>query len=371
MNLNVTRGSVGSKLLRRAASLAIVALVTTGSSSVFSFGQQSQGSKGSSGSASGSGSGGGTSPVLVSPDQDYRIGPNDVIDVQIENAPELSRTFRVTAAGTFLMPYLGRITAVRKTPEELSQWIADRLRGDYLKDPKVTVGVKEYNSRSFFIQGAVKTPGVYQIEGRPSLLELITLAGGLADNHGSSAFIIRRTKSVEAASTTPSPPQPVPAAQSSQKPAADPDEIGEDGPRYELKRVNITGLLRGRFDQDLYIEPLDIVNIPVLDVFYVGGEVNKPGSYSLKDGTTLRQAISIAQGTTYKAAMGRGVIFREDPATGKQMEIPVDVGKVMSGKQQDLAIMANDIVIVPNSQAKSIGGALLRAFGMSAARIPY
>src|SRR6185436_5058910 len=121
------------------------------------------------------------SNVLVSLEQDYRIGANDVIEVQIDNAPELSRSFRVTAAGTFLMPYLGRVTAVQKTPEELALFITEGLRGDYLKDPKVTVVVKEYNSRSFFIQGAVRSPGVFQIEGKPSLLELITLAGGLSD----------------------------------------------------------------------------------------------------------------------------------------------------------------------------------------------
>ena len=82
-----------------------------------------------------------------------------------------------------------------KTPEELSQEIADRLRGDYLKDPQVTVVVKEYNSRSFFIQGAVRSPGVFQIEGRPSLLTLVTLAGGLNKDHGAQAYVIRRSKS--------------------------------------------------------------------------------------------------------------------------------------------------------------------------------
>src|SRR5215472_13813621 len=128
--------------------------------------------------------------ALVDPTEDYKIGTGDVIEIKVDDAPELSQTVRVTASGTFLMPYLGRVTAVQKTPEELAEFMAGRLRGRYLKDPKVSVVVKEYNSCSFFIQGAVRSPGVYQIEGHPSLLKLITLAG-LADNHGSTAFILR------------------------------------------------------------------------------------------------------------------------------------------------------------------------------------
>lgn len=299
------------------------------------------------------------SSVLVSLEQDYRIGPNDVIDIQIENAPELSRSFRVTAAGTFLMPYLGRITAVQKTPEELAQFITAGLTGDYLKDPKVTVAVKEYNSRSFFIQGAVRSPGVYQIEGKPSLLELITLASGLAENHGSTAFIIHKLK--HAAPTTAEPNNDPTATATN---VVDNGTQAEEAPRYELRSVNITGLLKGRFDQDTFIEPGDIVNIPPSDVFFVAGEVNKPGSFVLKDGTTLRQAVSLAQGTTNTAASDRGVIFREGP-TGKREEVKVDIAGVMSGKKPDVPILANDIVMIPNSRIKSIGNAMIKAFGLS------
>ncbi len=308
------------------------------------------------------GGGNSATKVLVSGGEDYRIGANDVLELQIENAPELSREVRVTAAGTFLMPYLGRITAHQKTPEELAEYITEHLRGDYLKDPKVIVRVKEYNSRSFFIQGSVRSPNVYQIEGKPSLLELITLAGGLVENHGATAFIIRKLKSAPV--TEPQTGQTVGA-----ETEKDPD--GETAPRYELKSVHINALLKGHFEQDMFLEPGDIINIPPTDVFFVAGEVNQPGSFPLKEGTTLRQAISLAQGTKFNAALGRGIIFRESPTTGKREELPVDVGAVMSGKKEDLTILANDIIIVPNSRSKTIGSALLRAFGISTiSRVP-
>jgi polysaccharide export outer membrane protein len=287
---------------------------------------------------------------------DYRIGPNDVLDIQIENAPELSRIFRVTASGTFLMPYVGRVTAANKTIEELAQFIADSLRGDYLKDPKVIVYVKEYNSRSFFIQGSVRSPGVFQSEGRPSLLELIVLAGGLSDSHGSTAFIIRRPKGTGQKEPEEKQPASTPVAATDQEPAV------EEAPKYEFKTANITALLKGHFEKDMFLEPGDIVNIPAADVFFVAGEVNKPGSFSLKEGTTLRQAISLAQGTNFRAALDRGIVFRED-SSGKLEEVHVDIGAVMSGKKPDVAIVANDIIMVPNSRSKTIGGALLRALG--------
>jgi polysaccharide export outer membrane protein len=299
--------------------------------------------------------------VLAASNEDYRIGVNDVLDIKVENAPELTGEYRVTSAGSFLMPYLGRVVAQQKTPEQLAQLITNSLRGDYLRDPKVTVKVKEYNSRSFFIQGSVRSPGVYQSEGKPSLLELITLASGLTDNHGSTAFIIRRSRL-----PVPTPPQPI----NGPIPATQSEPEGGDALKYELKSVNVNALLKGQFDQDTFLEPGDIVNIPPADVFFVAGEVNQPGSFPLKDGTTVRQAIALAQGMKFNAASSRGIIFREG-ANGKREELAVDIAAMMSGKKEDLVIRANDIIIVPNSRGKSIGGALLRAFGLSSVtRLP-
>jgi protein involved in polysaccharide export with SLBB domain len=139
-----------------------------------------------------------------------------------------------------------------------------------------------------------------------------------------------------------------------------------------MLQANINGLLRGNFGQNnTVIEPGDIINIPPTDVFFVAGEVRSPGSYPLKDGTTLRQAISLAQGTTFRAKSSKGVIFREDQKTGRRQEIPVDISAVMSGKQPDIPIRANDIVIVPNSTFKSVGSTILTAFGVNSARLPF
>lgn len=308
--------------------------------------------------------------ILVSPYEDYRIGARDVIEIRVDDAPELSVTTSVNADGTFLMPYLKRVKALSKTTEELSREIADGLRGRYLKDPNVIVAVKQFYSRSFFILGAVKKPGVYQAEGRLQLMKLITLAGGPSENRGSTAYIIREIKKKHVSSADDGARiKPVSAvAQNAGNANAEANDADE--PEYDIAMVNINGMFKGLGlgGKDSYLEPGDIVNIPPADVFYVAGEVNAPGSFPLSEGTTLRQAIALSQGTTMNAALGSGVIFRQDVATGKRVEIPIDVGAVMKAKKEDIAILANDIVIVPNSKGKTIGNAILKAVGMGAAQ---
>jgi polysaccharide export outer membrane protein len=311
-----------------------------------------------------------TPPILVSPDQDYRIGARDVIEIRVDDAPELSVTTSVNADGTFLMPYLKRVKAISKTPEELSREIADGLRGRYLKDPNVIVSVKQFYSRSFFILGAVKKPGVYQIEGRPQLLRLITLAGGPAESHGSVAFIIREIKKKDTASPSDSAAATTASSTAQSAPNASVENAAGDEAEYDIKMVNISGMFKGLGlgGRESYLEPGDIVNIPQADVFYVAGEVNAPGSFPLSEGTTLRQAIALSQGTTMNAALGSGVIFRQDATTGKRVEIPVNIGAVMKAKKEDIPLLANDIVIVPNSRSKTIGNSILKAVGMGAAQ---
>lgn len=325
------------------------------------------------------GNGATTPSALVALDEDYRIGINDVIEIQIEDAPELSGAFRIAKSGSFMMPFLGRTMALNKTPEELSRVLTDGLRDRYLSNPNVRVVVRQYNSRSFFIQGAVRSPGVYQVEGKPSLLVLLTLAGGLQPDHSSTAFILRPNKQEQAPSQATQENKPAGASPEKETGKELAKENANTSPNaqapagqneYSLLRVNISGLLIGRFEQNTYLEPGDIVNIPQTEVFFVAGEVAAPGSFPLKEGTTLRQAISLAQGPNFKADQKRGVIFRDDPATGKKKEVKVDIAAVMKGVNEDVPILANDIIVIPNSKMKSIATPLLQALGVQAVRIP-
>ncbi|MEO6726103.1 MAG: O-antigen ligase family protein, partial [Blastocatellia bacterium] len=317
--------------------------------------------------------------VIVSSDEDYRLAPSDVIEVIIQDATELSGFFTISSAGSIAMYYLGTMSVTGKTPVEVGKAIADGLKGRYLKDPKVFVSVAKYNSRTFFIQGAVKAPGVYVIQGKPSLFKLITIAGGLQEKHGSIAYVVREKKASpeklenrgQNIGAKPEPQRTTPVSEVVEN--AKGSNVGMEGEsEYELLRAQIGGLMKGRFDQNVLIQPGDVVFIPPAEVFYVAGEVRSPGQYQYKEGMTLRQAITLAQGTYFKAKLDKGIIFREDPLTGKFNEISVDIGAVISkGGKDDIPIFPNDVVLVPNSAVKTVAGALLMAMGTGLAlRIP-
>jgi protein involved in polysaccharide export with SLBB domain len=272
--------------------------------------------------------------------ENYRIAPGDTIDVQVEDAPELSMTYRVNASGTFLMRFLGSITAQHRTQKELADVIADGLKGRYLKDPKVSVRLTRASAQLrnllgpinhyYFIQGAVRNPGAYLIEGRASLSRLIDLAGGLTDTHGPIAYIMR--KGADKGTGT--------------------DRRDNAEPEYETTTVNIDRLSKGAISEEVTLQRGDVVNIAVADIFFVAGEVARPGSFPFKQGMTLRQAIVLAGGVTVNALTKRGVIFRENPTTGKRFEINVDLAAVLGGKSKDVAIQPNDIIAVPSSRVK-------------------
>src|SRR5262249_17621788 len=253
----------------------------------------------------------------------------------------------------------------------------DGLRDRYLKNPHVTVVVRQFNSHTFIIQGLVTKPGVYQIEGKPSLLKLISVAGGLAENHGTTAFIIRELRSkrmtsapAEVGNSSSSSAQSSAGSTARVAAPGKPDATDKDveeAAEYTVKTVNIAGLLKGRLEQNIFLEPGDTVSIPKADVFYVAGEVNAPGSFPLGDGATLRQAIALSQGTTSNANGPGSVIWRTDD-TGKLQEIKVDIGAVMKNKAEDVTLQANDMIIVPNSKTKTVMNTFLKALGMGAAQ---
>jgi len=271
-----------------------------------------------------------------------RIVPGDAIEVHVEDAPELSKTYGVNASGTFLMRFLGTITAQHRTEKELAGVIAHGLKGRYLKAPKVSVRIIR-PSRAFknllgaidhyyFIQGAVRNPGAYQIQGEASLLGLIALAGGLTETHGPLAYILRDRSNKGTGR----------------------DRRDNSSPEYETTTVDIDSVLKGTIRKDVTLQRGDVVNIPVADIFVVTGEVNAPGSFPFKQGVTLREAVVLARGLTVNAVVRQGVIFREDPTTGQRTEIKVDIAAITSGKSKDVVIQPNDIIVVPSSRARTV-----------------
>jgi polysaccharide export outer membrane protein len=123
----------------------------------------------------------------------YQIGPMDVLDVSVFNVPELSKTVQVAGTGSVNLPLVGEIPAAGKTAQEVEHDLAKRLGAKYLQNPQVTVFVKEHNSQRVTVEGAVKKPGVYPLQGRTSLLQSIATAEGQTESAESDVLIFRQT----------------------------------------------------------------------------------------------------------------------------------------------------------------------------------
>lgn len=318
--------------------------------------------------------------VLIEVNEDYKIGSGDVLDIQIEDAPELSRQYRVNAAGTMQIPYIGTLNCLAATPETLAKTIEKSLKeNEYLKNPNVTVTVRQYNSQTFFVHGEVRQPGVYQVEGRPSVLKLLSLAGGLTEKHGTAIFLLQpEIKPVAPAENSAS----LATANlntlqqgrkiSSVEKISDEAETNAD---YDLVRINISDLLKGDPKNNPRVTTGAVIYIPESDIFFVGGEVVAPGSFQLKEGTTLRQAISLAKGLTPKAVPGKAIIFREGGTGNNRLEIKANINEIMNGKQPDIALQANDVIVLPSSRTKTITSGFMNAVPSAAAvalgQLPY
>ncbi|MEO5772680.1 MAG: polysaccharide biosynthesis/export family protein [Sphingomicrobium sp.] len=125
--------------------------------------------------------------------QTYRIGPSDTLAVSVFGAPELDREATVDAAGNFSMPLTGSIPAAGKTSQELADAIAERLRGRYLKNPRVAVNLKEAAARTITVDGAVRQPGVYPVGGTMTLQRAIATAKGVDDAANIQNIVVFRT----------------------------------------------------------------------------------------------------------------------------------------------------------------------------------
>lgn len=121
----------------------------------------------------------------------YRVGKEDVLDVSVWRDGDLSRTVPVRPDGFISLPMVGELKAEGHTPQELEKQIKERLTA-YVQDPKVTVIVREVNSRRIYVTGEVARPGMYPLRGQVSVIQAIALAGGFSDFANTDGIVIIR-----------------------------------------------------------------------------------------------------------------------------------------------------------------------------------
>ncbi|MFZ2198139.1 MAG: polysaccharide biosynthesis/export family protein, partial [Thermodesulfovibrionales bacterium] len=245
---------------------------------------------------------------------DYKVGPDDLLEIDTFQVQELKSTVRVSAQGFIKIPLVDKIKAGGMTVSELEAYIAKKLE-QYVKEPVVSVFVKEYRSQQISVLGSVKDPKVYYATGQKYLLDMLSLAGGLTQDAGSVCIIQRTSGTLNGNNEL------------IDKIVIDLDEL----------------LIKGRADLNIPMLSGDIVQVPQGGIFFVDGAVNSPGEYHLKNKTTLTQALSMAKGLDLTAERSDVKIFR-DNGNQERETINVDYDSILEGKSSDIPIQEKDII---------------------------
>jgi protein involved in polysaccharide export with SLBB domain len=181
-------------------------------------------------------------------EDESRIGPDDLLQISVFEAPDLNRTLRVSANGEISLQLLGPVKAGGLTPRQLELVLQELLRRTYMKNPHVGVFVQELQSHPVSVVGAVKKPGVFQIRGTKTVLELLSMAEGLADDAGDTVLVMRGASTTGSIGRGNAEQESQKDGQDSTTPgdaalASKPAGLPSKGPQPEIVEVNLKSLL--------------------------------------------------------------------------------------------------------------------------------
>jgi polysaccharide biosynthesis/export protein len=265
----------------------------------------------------------------------YILGPDDQITIQAPDVEEITKQpVRIDMRGNINLPMVGRLQAAGLTADALEEQIKLRLK-KYLQEPDVTVAITEFRSQPISIIGAVQTPGVHQLQGRKTLFEVLSTAGGLRADAG---YRIRITRRLEWGR--------IPL----------PDAVDDPTGQFSIASVNVKSIMDATNPaENIAVKPEDVISVPKADIIYVMGAVKKSGGFVLGDSETLStlQVLALAEGFERFADTQHARIMRPVPGNAKRTEVPVDLKKLIAGKTPDVQLKADDILFIPTSAKKA------------------
>lgn len=248
-------------------------------------------------------------------DIDIHIGAEDLLEITVFELPQFNVTSRVSGDGTVTMPLIGSVEIGGLTKKEAEQRIASALETKYVNNASVSINIKEYKSKQVSILGAVKNPGSYYIVSKRTLLQLLSDAGGLAQQAGHKCFIFR-----------------------------------SGVPKIEIDLDQLMN--SGNENFNIQIQPGDVVNIPTETkvIVYVLGAVHSPGAIEMTTTlpVTLLAAIARAGGLTDEASKSNIQIRRKDN-NGSDTVIKVNLKDILNGKTADVPLNSGDTINISES----------------------
>ena len=249
---------------------------------------------------------------------EYRLGPRDLLEIKVLEIPELNVERRVSDRGTVALPLLGDFPVEGLTAAEVRAKLETLLKEKYVTRADVSIVVKDFANKPVSVLGAVQHPGSLNISGRWSLLQAISAAGGVTEAAGRKIYVLRRS----------------------------------DNGLSDTLEVSTDDLFRNASQMwNIPIYPSDVVNIPArstLRIFCIG-EVKTPGAveFSTDDRITLLSVLAKAGGLTDRAS--KTIRIKRRDASGRDVETVVDYKRVLSGKDVDPALKADDVIVIKES----------------------
>lgn len=270
------------------------------------------------------------------PEPGYVLGPDDQIVLHAIDSPEISdKSFLIGTNGNVTLPLIGRVKAGGLTVDQLEATLDSRLE-EFVKEPQVSVTVVDFRSQPVSVFGAVKAPGVYQLRGRKSLYEVLSMAGGPTDTAGSRLTITRRLENGV-----------VPLATAKTDPSH----------QFSVAELDVEGIVDGKDPAaNIEIKRNDTISVSqsTSNMIYVVGDVDHGGAFTLglSQKSSVLKALALAGGLGRTAKPEKARIIRESPANAEPHEILVDIKQIVNGKAKDVVLLPQDVLVVPTSSRK-------------------
>lgn len=307
-----------------------------------------------------------SSSLNSSGDEDYILGPGDLVQINVLDSDEFNTKVRIPQSGYVSVPFIGSILASGLNISELEFNITDILSKDYLQEPQVTVFVDEYNSKKIFVVGNVESPQVVKLkENKSTLLEIISMVGGFKENTGEVIYVIRPSRGFDPARPSDNntdveekTPDSSNDFDASDIDAGSVNNLNDD---IILKTMDEITIIR-KDDLINYRNPNgnidiyqnDIISVPIADFCFVMGEVENPGAYQIKPNMTVLQAISMSGRFSETSNLRELRIIRKDTATNEEYIVKVNLKRLLKGKDKNLIARSGDIYIIGESTLKRL-----------------
>jgi polysaccharide export outer membrane protein len=263
--------------------------------------------------------------------RDYQMGSEDLLEIGVYGQDDLQRVVRVNGKEKITMPLLGPLKVTGMTPQQLERRLEELYGAKYLKNPQVSVFVKEYRHARVALTGALKKPGFYEMIGPRTLLEMLATAEGLDEKAGDWVQVIRTQRAKkETPGTT--------LADASQPFAPNTETMVVD-----MKQLAKTG------KPNIVIQAGDVINVPFAGLAYVLGCVNKPGSVPVKNNLTVSQAIAVAGSPVASLAKPQNTTILRLDEQGQATKISVNLNAILAKNEPDIVLKEQDVVYVPES----------------------